>query len=144
MDTLRINRVSLDNIGPFTSLDVRFPEKEGLNLVCGDNGIGKTTLLDSIVAAFSQARLERLRRRAGSEKGEILLECIVNGKKVSPKIRITAFEPGQKDLVQGMHNYALSIINIKAVRDFSYSKQDSISRDPAFILASLAKELETG
>ncbi|PFI60712.1 hypothetical protein COI68_26035 [Priestia megaterium] len=43
---LRINEINIRNINSVTSLHLRF--QPGVNILCGTNGIGKTTILDCI------------------------------------------------------------------------------------------------
>ena len=45
---------------------------DGFNVICGANGVGKTTVLDIIAGAFTYSN-STLKRNASSEKGEYLL-----------------------------------------------------------------------
>lgn len=66
MDNLKISRITIEGIGGITNLDLAF--KEGLNLICGANGIGKTTILDCISHAFIQNSTQKLKRNVNYEK----------------------------------------------------------------------------
>ena len=44
MDSLKIQHIKIDGIGGIINLELDF--KDGLNLICGTNGIGKTTILE--------------------------------------------------------------------------------------------------
>jgi predicted ATPase len=131
MNTIRVGNVSLHNVGPFTELIVQFPMEAGLSLVCGDNGIGKTSLLEAITAAFSRGQSMRLKRRQGSDVGSVVLTYEANFRLTKSEVKLKAFEPDQHDYMNtSVPNVAASVINVRATRDFGYQRQDSISRDP--------------
>ena len=131
MDRLQIEKVHLRNVGPFIDLMIEFPRHYGLSLICGDNGIGKTTVLESIAAAFSRGPLQRLTRRQGADAGKLVVHFSVNGSSDQSEVTLDAFEPGVQQYISppGM-NLSRGFINIRASRDFFYTRQDNISRDP--------------
>lgn len=131
MNSVWIQDVKLSNVGPFNNLSVSFQKQPGLSLVCGDNGVGKTTLLDSIVASFARGNLDRLRKKQGSDKGTINLEYNINGIITTVTTPLKTFEPDQNETkFSTTPGIASNIINITARRDFGYARQLSISRDP--------------
>lgn len=50
MNKFAIEKIIIQGIGGITNLELPF--KNGLNLICGTNGIGKTTILECISHAF--------------------------------------------------------------------------------------------
>lgn len=70
---MRIKSLHLENIGPFVEADLEFmtdgDTKPPVVLITGENGTGKSIILDAIRASFGQqyARLERDIRRRGNE-----------------------------------------------------------------------------
>ncbi|MDR6671393.1 AAA family ATPase [Rhizobium sp. 1399] len=132
MDTLRVGSIGLRDVGPFTQLDVQFPIKAGLSLVCGDNGIGKTSLLEAIVAVFSRGQLLRLKRRQGADAGRIMLEYETKDHVSTTEVKVQQFEPDQFDYLNTqLGDIASNVINVRAARDFIYQRQDGITRDPS-------------
>ncbi|MEH7175894.1 AAA family ATPase [Priestia megaterium] len=49
---LRINHISINGINGIEKLDLSF--NDGFNFICGNNGIGKTTILDCIASSFNR------------------------------------------------------------------------------------------
>lgn len=84
---LTLNRVTLKNIGPFTSLDLELANE--WNLLLGDNGVGKTVVLRAIAAALSgdaadPAAVKRL-LRTGTNSGSIRLQ--VQGREYAVELK---------------------------------------------------------
>lgn len=68
---MKIESLKIENIGGIAhlSLDNFNPN---LNIICGENGIGKTNILDSIAHCFSRhSKIGILKKKAGSKKGKI-------------------------------------------------------------------------
>ena len=66
MKTLRIRSIEIENVARIEDIKLSFGD--GLNLICGPNGIGKTTILDCIAHAFSHTPWDLLRKRVGQTK----------------------------------------------------------------------------
>lgn len=129
---LRIKSLVLVDVGPFSRLDIQFNPKAGINLICGGNGIGKTTILESIVAGFSQGRNHRIKRRQPANSGMINIDYLYNREDRSIRLDVKTFDPEKGDFSHNQHGLSENIINVRASRDFSYLKQTNISRDPDF------------
>lgn len=145
METLRVGEVVLINIGPFSKLTVDFPQQSGLSIVCGDNGIGKTTLIDSIVAVFAAGQVHRLRKKYGSDRGQCAVKINRNGLENTVHIYINQFEPNANEwLTQNVSDDSNYIINISTNRDIGYIQQKSIDRDPEVQSGSVSQSLQHG
>ena len=127
---LRIDRLRLEDEGGFREMEIHF--NSGLNLICGPNGVGKTTILDAIGSAFvANYSMNILRRRAGSEHGSIRYTAALAGEMIDGSGGITNFEPHDSASPYGRHDGAASqLIYVKSNRDFGYSRLDGVLRDP--------------
>lgn len=67
---MKIESLKIENVGGISSLELD-EFHPNLNIICGENGIGKTNILDSIAHCFSQYATSILRKKADSEKGFI-------------------------------------------------------------------------
>ncbi len=130
MRTIRFQHIGLRNIGPFEELDINFPNSNGISLICGDNGIGKTTILETIAATFNYVFGQRIKKKAGSEYGQLTANIVVDGVSQSSTSRIEAFGPQDVNQFQMLPQLSDSVINVRALRDFPYVPRDSIARDP--------------
>ncbi|MCF2132108.1 AAA family ATPase [Strepomyces sp. STD 3.1] len=77
---LRINEINIRNINSVTSLHLRF--QPGVNILCGTNGIGKTTILDCIHSATFPRMLSRrnnnIRKTVNSTESFYSIDATVN------------------------------------------------------------------
>ncbi|NMP11391.1 AAA family ATPase [Paenibacillus polymyxa] len=55
---MKIKRLYIDNINSIENLEINF--HDGFNIICGQNGTGKTTILNCILASFRRKRLGTL------------------------------------------------------------------------------------
>jgi len=73
--TARLKELSLKNIGPFDSLEIKFDAN--WNILLGDNGVGKSSILKAIGIALSGERAQPFAARlikAGADEGTITLK----------------------------------------------------------------------
>jgi len=130
--TLRITSLDLSDIGPFPALKLDFKDKPGINLICGDNGVGKTTVLEAITAALSVGRNHRIKRRQAGTSGTLNMTFRTRSDVQSVKLKVDEFDPNKGDFVSNRYSVAENLIHIRASRDIQYFTQNSISRDPDF------------
>ena len=130
MNDLRINAVRLVNIGPYENTLVEF--KPGLNLICGGNGIGKTTVLEAVASPFGVFGAHtRLKRRALAEDaGRVVLNIFADGQNRETDEFVQNFDPVSNDQLSGFQNFARYLINIRTDRSFVYNKRNTIDADP--------------
>lgn len=63
---MKIREISLKNIGNISNLSLSF--NEHMNVICGTNGIGKTTILRAVIALFERDNYD-LKKKYGTETG---------------------------------------------------------------------------
>ncbi|PWW84216.1 hypothetical protein CYK87_10340 [Clostridium perfringens] len=68
-EIMKIKNIHLSGVGGIEHLELDF--NSGLNLICGTNGIGKTTILEAISNAFTIRSSNNLKRNTNFEKGII-------------------------------------------------------------------------
>lgn len=73
---MRIKSLMIDGIGGIKHLELPFID--GLNVICGANGIGKTTVLDIISDAFSSNISSKLKRNALCEMGKYSIQISID------------------------------------------------------------------
>ena len=86
--SLLLNRITMENVGPFDHLELDLTE--GWNVLLGDNGCGKTTILKAVSAALcgdkapAKAAISRLLKHKQDE-GKIILQ--IGDREYTTKIR---------------------------------------------------------
>lgn len=123
---MKIESLKIENVGGISSLSIeKFDPK--MNIICGENGIGKTNILDSIAHCLSESSTSILRKKANTEHGKICLECDFN--KASYTFLIDSFEPrnnksNPSDYFNELYRYFIEkspyLIYFKTERMFSY------------------------
>lgn len=124
-----IEKIHIKGIGGIKELTLEF--HKGLNLICGTNGIGKTTILDCISNIFVRNR-PNVKKNVNYDKGKFELELIEdNSEKKLLGYEITEFEPeNNKDFINIAAKYSKSILVFKVFRNLEYNKLMNVSRDP--------------
>lgn len=144
MDEFRIKSLHLKDTGPYLNFKLNFKDGPGLNIICGENGVGKTTILESIVSAFYQGRNHKIKRRQPAESGQVTLDYRENHLSQKTVIQLKTFDPSQPEFIMSAHQYSRYIVNIGAHRDFAYHKQETIQRDPDFDIIRHSAQLPNG
>ncbi|OPA73466.1 hypothetical protein BVG16_28820 [Paenibacillus selenitireducens] len=81
---LRLNEIEINNINSISNLKLKF--NEGLNILCGTNGVGKTTILECIACSI-YGRIN-VRNSVSCDFGEINTLINNNGEILHNKVHI--------------------------------------------------------
>ncbi|MDR9852851.1 AAA family ATPase [Paenibacillus sp. VCA1] len=121
---MKIERLDIQNIAGIKKLALEFID--GLNLICGINGVGKSTILDCIASSFSLYAADNLKRNSNSEYGE--WSITVDGNTVSNHVQI--FRPEESYTPHTpFRDSSKKVIFIKEQRSMNYTKLEYIARD---------------
>lgn len=145
---MKINSLIIDGIGGIKHLDLHF--KDGLNVICGANGIGKSTILNTISDAFNRGWPSRLKRNALCTEGTyfINIDTFINNKcqQKEIKVSINSFQAIEMDTPhrftepEEVENFLFFGIE----RNINYFALDSIHRDPHRDLGTIGNMATTG
>ncbi len=125
---MKINTLTIEGIGGIKFLKLELDEN--MNIICGPNGIGKTTILEVIAHIFSNGQTNILKRNVNSEIGKIIIEIDNNGSKQSKTIQFDTFVPEKPTLITGALNQLSSgLISLKTARIFQYQSLQSVNKD---------------
>jgi predicted ATP-binding protein involved in virulence len=67
---MKINSIELTDVGGIPHLNLEFLNTQ-MNIICGENGVGKTTLLDSIGHIFTNQYSHILKKNINSNRATI-------------------------------------------------------------------------
>lgn len=122
---MKIESLKIENVGGISSLTLdKF--HPNLNIICGENGIGKTNILDSIAHCFSTFSNNIIRKKEGSKKGKVCIsiddvqhdEHIFDITSFKPRCN-TGNLPYNKNLMS-FHRNIENLIYFKTERLFSH------------------------
>lgn len=139
---MRINSINISGIGGIKELDLKF--HDGFNVICGANGVGKTTVLDIIADAFSSAN-SNLKRNANYEKGKYTISFKnVAGSSTQKTLDVLEFVPTKNDggRVSSIESQYVLFFSIN--RTLDYKSLDSIPRDSSRENRESAVQLHNG
>lgn len=131
---MRIESLIIDGIGGIRHLELNFIPK--MNIICGSNGIGKTTVLDIIADAFSSGTTSsKLKRNAQYSEGKYTIQIDVgDGRQPAPMAReetIKQFQPADSHYhMRDWRLYSRKLLHFDARRNIPYSKLNAVGADP--------------
>lgn len=142
---LRINNINIQGIGPIKHLELQFDKH--FNIICGSNGIGKTTILDCIAETFSGSGY-KVRKNTNSATGNwtttFLDDELHEEKRKSITIRNERPSEDDSGNYWDYTNESEKILYYRTERSISYQSLQSISRDPKYDEHSFRQQLING
>ncbi|MDL2418958.1 AAA family ATPase [Bacillus shihchuchen] len=127
---LKIKSIDIEGIGIFDKLSLNF--NEGFNLICGPNGIGKTTILESIGQSFSGPYATNLlRRNFKHPAGKVKLNLLNGDMEFTAEMDRSTFHPDEavESAAYALNEFSKQVVVFKTYRGFDYIKVESIGRD---------------
>ena len=131
MKKLKVNSIDINGIGPIRHLGINFDPH--FNVICGVNGVGKTTILDCIAQSFTLNRWG-VRCNAAEQVGSWKLKFDFGdqqNQEFNHEMRCKYLNENMSNSF-GLHKYADSVLVFKVTRSMTYVVVDSIKKDPGF------------
>lgn len=124
---MKVLKLKIEGVGGIQFIEINFNDK--MNLLCGPNGIGKTTILEVISHLFFNGSTQILKRNVESEKSKITVDIENDGKPETNTIEFDTFEPEKSARVRSLHQYTSGVITFKTARIFNYQALQAVSKD---------------
>ena len=126
---MKINKLSITGVGGIEKeLNIDFNDK--MNIICGTNGIGKTTILECIANFFVSSAVLNVKKNSKSERGKVCATFEIDNTRNAFEYEVNNFMPENNDFGNvRLSNYNKSIITLNAYRNFNYIRLNEISRD---------------
>jgi predicted ATP-binding protein involved in virulence len=125
---MKLKTIEIDNVGGLENLVINFNPQ--MNIICGPNGIGKTTILECIAHCFAIGQNSILKKKANTEKSAVSISIDQNGVYSKSLISVADFEPNTNSSVSGLHSLSKYIFPLKTNRLFDYQPLAAVSKDP--------------
>ena len=119
--------MNIVDVGGIQSLSLNFNDR--MNLLCGPNGIGKTTILESIAHLFYNGQTLILKRNVASETSKIIAEVDLEGVNESIEINLNTFIPEEPSIISGLIKRTSGLFSLKTQRTFQYQSLQAVTRD---------------
>ena len=125
---LKIKEIQISSIGPIKNLKLTFDNS--FNIICGQNGIGKTTILDCLAQSFSLNQ-SSIKKTANAQKGNWSISLLSEEIEHNRSFDTTSFHPNETSLdTYGFYQQSNDIIVFKTHRDIPYQHLQSVNTDP--------------
>lgn len=138
---MKIKEIDINGIGCIHNLHLEF--NDNMNIICGPNGIGKTTIVESVASMFMYGK-PTIKRNVTDTNGSIHACVDVNGSIIEKTIEIKSFIPNESDNACSFSDCASKIISIKVGRNFEYSRLNAIPSDKDRNNSELWNEVREG
>jgi predicted ATP-binding protein involved in virulence len=129
LDTMKVTSLELKDVGgiPYLKLEEINPR---MNIICGENGVGKTTVLESIGHIFTNQHTATLKKKINSENALIVAFVLDDyGNMRNPQIALYEHEPQKTFHIPGLGAYSKKLLSFKVDRTFTYQRIDAIRKD---------------
>jgi len=128
---LRIKELKIHGIGGIDDLTISFNGQ--FNIICGPNGIGKTTILECIGHSFSHHHSTFIRRNANYDQGYWRIATIIDNDLIDTQLDRNNFHPTENNNIPYHHHHlfqhANNVLVLKTNRHFDYIALNGITKD---------------
>lgn len=126
---MKVHTIELQNVAGIQHLKLDNINKQ-MNIICGENGVGKTTLLDSISHIFTNQFTNVLKKNVQSTKGIIKSNILDDSEVIKyTELHINKHKPNEGSYLNGFGNYSKKLILLKVDRNFNYQMLNAINKD---------------
>ena len=139
---MKINKLVIEGVGGIEALTLTFNPQ--MNLICGPNGIGKTTILESIAHVFSNGQTSILKRNVRASTSRITSEIDNNGVIQNGDIQFDVFVPEKQAQISGLNQLTSGLIALKTARTFLYQSLAAVNKDTNKEIHTLWDEARNG
>lgn len=129
---MKIETIEINDVAGIRRLELSFDRR--MNILCGPNGIGKTTILECCAHSFSAGSTPVLKSRVSAGGGVGPSGSVRTGIGGHESVSLVHFQVSQHDPdksseVYGDHQNAGYLLSLKTGRTFGYQALDAVRKD---------------
>lgn len=121
---MKIKSLEVTGVAGISYLSLKFGD--GMNILCGPNGIGKTTILECIAHCFSASKTPVLKRNVNASASRVAA-AMDDGR--FAELKIDVYEPNKQADIYGLADYGQYLLSLKTTRTFSYKELSGVAKD---------------
>ncbi len=140
---MKITELVINGVGGIKSLSLTF--KPDMNIICGPNGIGKSTLLLAASFPFLHGGSQKIKRNISSDKGNVQLRIEDGARNYNSKIDINTHTPN--DWVRHYSEEGFDkkkLIKFDTMRSFEYQSLSALNADRILTVDEVSQQVNTG
>lgn len=138
---MKIKHIDIIGIGGIRELHLDFNDR--MNILCGPNSIGKTTVIESVATMFMHGQ-PSVKRNVALESGQIHASVVNGEQQEESTISVKTFNPREGETTGSFTNYANKLLSLKVGRNFGYSRLDAVPSDPDRAIHDIWNESRSG
>lgn len=138
---MKIKEIDIKGVGGIKDLHLCF--NNSMNILCGPNSIGKTTVIECVASMFMYGQ-PIVKRNVACDKGQIEAVVDNDGEIITSKIEILKFNPIEHETTNSLMDYTSNLISIKVDRNFHYTPLKAVPSDKDRNKPELWDEARTG
>lgn len=139
---MKVEKLKISGVGGIKELELVF--HDGFNVICGANGVGKTTVLNIVADAFTSLN-SNLKRNAGYKKGEYTISFqSAAGISSQKSMEVVEFAPTKHDGGRVSSTESQYVLLFSINRMLDYKSLDSIPKDASRENLASAQQLHFG
>lgn len=124
---MKINNIQINGVGGIDNLLIPFDKQ--MNIICGPNGIGKTTVLESVAHCFALGETNILKRNVHADHSLIQASFIHDGTPLNVRLEFQQYEPHERASMSGLRDGSRYLLSLKTTRTFAYIPLNAVSKD---------------
>lgn len=125
---MKIKNLQIIGVGGIKSLELNF--NDGFNVICGANGVGKTTILNTIADSFTNT-WGSIKRNSAFKEGRYTLNYTnCQGEVENKTLQVKEFDPDKHDSGRYASDESTYVMMFGIDRIINYKSLEAIPKDP--------------